>query len=264
MTGIEWTAIITFALLGSVGHCIGMCGGFIVTYTTAKVRPEHGKIQSAFYHFLYNIGRVTSYTAMGALFGLFGSLWDVSPLTRAIMFAVAGVMMILMGLSFAGKLKFLTSIEVPITNFRWFKKVFTAQLGSSSPRSFYVLGVLNGLFPCGLVYTMLVTATTTQSALYGAVVMAVFGLFTIPTLFSFAYVVGLFSQTKFRSVMIQLAAITVIGFGGWTVVKAYMQFDYWLNTPTVKQTEDAKNMKCGAGKCGAGRCGMGKCGSREP
>jgi len=238
VTSIEWTAIITFALLGSIGHCIGMCGGFIVTYTTAKLKPQFSKARSAYYHFLYNIGRVTTYTFFGALFGYFGSLWDVGPLARATMFAVAGVMMILMGLSFAGKLKFLTSIEVPITHYSWFKRVFTAQLTSATPMSFYVLGVLNGLFPCGLVYTMLVTATTTQSALYGAAVMAIFGLFTIPTLFTFAYVVGFFSQTKFRSVMIQLAAVTVIAFGGWTLMKAYLQFDYWYNTPKAKQQVD--------------------------
>ena len=240
MTGIEWTAIITFALLGSVGHCIGMCGGFIVTYTTAKIKPKFSKTQSAFYHFLYNTGRVTTYTVMGALFGYFGSFWDVSPLARSFMYAVAGVMMVLMGLSFAGKLKFLTSIEVPITHYSWFKRVFTAQLTSATPMSFYILGILNGLFPCGLVYTMLVTATTTQSALYGAAVMAIFGVFTIPTLFSFAYIVGFFSQTKFRSVMIQLAALTVIAFGGWTLMKAYLQFDYWLNAPEYRKALETK------------------------
>ena len=245
MTGLEWTAIITFALLGSVGHCIGMCGGFIVTYTTAKLKPQFSKARSALYHFLYNIGRVTTYTLMGAVFGYFGSLWDVGPLARASMFAVAGVMMILMGLSFAGKLKLLTSIEIPITNYSWFKRIFTAQLTSATPASFYMLGILNGLFPCGLVYTMLVTATTTQSALYGAVVMALFGLFTIPTLFSFAYVIGFFSQTKFRSVMIQLAAVTVIAFGGWTLMKAYLQFASWMHTHESRvQAELAPSMTC--------------------
>lgn len=228
INGIEFTAIITFALLGSIGHCIGMCGGFIVTYTTAKMKPHYSKTRSAFYHLLYNLGRVVTYTIMGAMFGAFGSLWDFSLLPSAVMFAVAGLMMILMGLSFAGKLKFLTSIEVPISQYAWFKKIFTAQLTSATPMSFFILGLLNGLFPCGLVYTMLVTATTTQSALYGALVMAIFGVFTIPTLFSFAYVVGVFSQTKFRSVMIQLAAVTVIAFGIWTLLKAYLQFENWI------------------------------------
>lgn len=263
MNGIEFTAIITFALLGSIGHCIGMCGGFIVTYTTAKIKPEQQKFTQATYHLFYNFGRVVTYTLLGSLFGYFGSLWDISPLTRAIMFAIAGVMMILMGLSFAGKLKFLTSIEYPITRQSWFKKIFTSQLTSAKPSSFFTLGLLNGLFPCGLVYTMLVTATTTQSAMWGAVVMAIFGLFTIPALFSFAFAVGLFSQTRFRSLMIQFAAITIIVFGGWTLMKAYMQFDYWKNTSFEQQAKDAQSMgKCGAGKCGAGRCGMGKCGAK--
>jgi len=264
MNGIEFTAIITFALLGSIGHCIGMCGGFIVTYTTAKIKPEQNKFTQSTYHLFYNLGRVATYTALGALFGYFGSLWDISPLARAIMFAIAGVMMILMGLSFAGKLKFLTSIEYPITRQPWFKKVFTSQLKSAKPSSFFTLGLLNGLFPCGLVYTMLVTATTTQSALWGAIVMAIFGIFTIPALFSFAFAVGLFSQTRFRSLMIQFAAVTIIIFGGWTLMKAYMQFDYWKNTSIEQQVEDAGQMgKCGAGKCGAGKCGMGKCGSQS-
>jgi uncharacterized protein len=262
MNGIEFTAIITFALLGSVGHCIGMCGGFIVTYTTAKIKPEQNKFTQSTYHLFYNLGRVATYVTLGALFGYFGSLWDISPLARAIMFAIAGVMMILMGLSFAGKLKFLTSIEYPITRHSWFKKIFTSQLKSAKPSSFFTLGLLNGLFPCGLVYTMLVTATTTQSALWGAIVMAIFGLFTIPSLFSLAFAVGLFSQTRFRSLMIQFAAITIIVFGGWTLMKAYMQLDYWKNTSVEQQVKDAQEMgKCGAGKCGAGKCGMGKCGS---
>jgi len=276
MNGIEFTAIITFALLGSIGHCIGMCGGFIVTYTTAKIKPEQNKFTQSTYHLLYNLGRVVTYTALGTLFGYFGSLWDISPLARAIMFAIAGVMMILMGLSFAGKLKFLTSIEYPITRQPWFKKVFTSQLKSAKPSSFFTLGLLNGLFPCGLVYTMLVTATTTQSALWGAVVMAIFGIFTIPALFSFAFAVGLFSQTRFRSLMIQFAAVTIIVFGGWTLMKAYMQFDYWKNTSIEQQVKDAE--KCGMGKCGAQssekadnksvkkesmKCGSGKCGSEK-
>lgn len=237
MENIELLAIISFALLGSIGHCIGMCGGFILTYTTAKIKPEQTKLSQSTYHFLYNAGRVVSYTVLGALFGYFGSLWDITPLTRAIMFTIAGVLMILMGLSFAGKLKFLTLIEYPISKHLWFKKIFTTQLNSATPISFFILGLLNGLVPCGLVYTMLVTATTTESALYGALVMFVFGLFTIPALFSFAFIVGLFSQSRFRKTMIYLAAITVIAYGGWTLMKAYAQYDYYKNNSISKPLE---------------------------
>lgn len=234
MHNIELLAIISFALLGSIGHCIGMCGGFIVTYTTAKIKPEQSKLSQATYHFIYNFGRVSAYTILGALFGYFGSLWDVTPLARAILFLIAGTLMIVMGLSFAGKLKFLTSIEYSLTQFAWFKKLFTSQLGANTVKSFFILGFLNGLLPCGLVYTMLVTATTTESMLFGAIVMFIFGVFTIPSLFSFAYVVGLFSQNKFRQTMIQLASITVIVFGVWTLNKAYVQYQFYSGkTPSA-------------------------------
>ncbi len=262
MNAIELTTIISFALLGSVGHCIGMCGGFVLTYTTAKINPNMSKRQQSIYHGLYNIGRVVSYMILGAVFGYFGSLWDISPLARALMFGFAGVLMILMGISFAGGSKFLTSLEYPIAQQGWFKRIFSAQLRTPTAKSFFVLGMLNGLVPCGLVYTMLVTATTTQSALWGAAVMGIFGIFTIPTLFSLAFVVGLFSQNRFRQTMIQFAALTIILFGGWTLMKAYMQFDYYLNTSVEKKVKDgAVNMKCGSDmKCAAGKCGMGKCG----
>ena len=263
MNYIEFSTIITFALLGSIGHCIGMCGGFIVTYSAAKIAPNSSKLSQSTYHLLYNIGRISTYTLFGALFGYFGSLWSITPMTRAIMFLIAGILMIMMGLSFAGKLRFLNSIEYPITKHQWFKNIFTAQLKANTPLSFYILGALNGLVPCGLVYTMLVTASTSQSALLGALIMLLFGIFTIPALFSFAMIVGLFSQSKFRSIMIQLAAITVILFGFWTIYKAYLQFDYSRNTSSLQKKIDEKEMgKCGANKCGAGRCGMGKCGAK--
>ena len=264
MNAIELTAIISFAFLGSIGHCIGMCGGFIMTYTMAKVKPDNSKFTQSLYHLSYNIGRVTTYTTLGALFGYFGSLWEINPLVRSIMFTLAGVLMVVMGLSFAGKLKFLNSIEIPISNYSWFKRIFMYQMNSGNKSSFFILGMLNGLFPCGLVYTMLVTAATTSSAFYGALVMFIFGIFTIPTLFTFAFVVSLFSGQKFRALMIQLAALTVIIFGIWTIYKAYLQFDFWYNTNKEVEKVVPTQMKCGpAMKCEAGKCGTGKCGSSQ-
>ena len=96
-----------------------------------------------------------------------------------------------------------------------------------SAKSFFILGMLNGLVPCGLVYTMLVTATTTESMFLGGFVMFIFGIFTIPALFSFAYIAGIVAQNRFRYVMIQLASIIIIMYGGWTLLKAYNQYEHW-------------------------------------
>ena len=263
MSYAEIAAIISFAFLGSLGHCVGMCGGFVISYTTAKIDPSQNKAKQSLYHFMYNIGRVSSYTLLGALFGYFGSLWDVGALERSIMLLVSGSLMILMGLSFAGKLKFLTYLEVPINKIPLFKKIYTFSLGSKSVSSFFTLGVLNGLIPCGLVYIMLVTSISTASALYGAFVMFVFGLFTMPTMFTLGFLLGQLNVSKYRKLMLNLASISVILFGSWTLFKAYKQYDYYVNTPKETLLKDKQEMKCGAGKCGAGKCGMGKCGSQE-
>ena len=81
--------------------------------------------------------------------------------------------------------------------------------------------MLNGLLPCGFVYFFAVTAASTTSALWGAVVMLVFGLSTIPALFSFGFFVGLFQHFNFRGLMVKLASIMVIGYGLFTLYNGY-------------------------------------------
>ena len=247
---LELLAILAFGFFGSLGHCIGMCGGFIVSYTTAKMDSATSKAFQAQGHAFYNLGRISSYTLLGALFGFFGSLWEATPIMRTIMFGFSGLLMILMGLSLSGRLKFLSYLEYPITQKKWFKKLFFSQLNSKSRLSFYTLGALNGFFPCGLVYTMLVTAIATKSAMLGAGVMLVFGISTIPTLFSLGFLVGFISQNRFRHIMIEISSLIIVIYGGWTLYKAYANYDIYLHPI------ENSSMKCGTGKCSFGKCGF--------
>lgn len=247
---LELLAIFAFGFFGSLGHCIGMCGGFIVSYTTAKMDPSSSRISQASGHSFYNIGRISAYTILGALFGFFGSLWEATPMMRMIMFGVSGLLMIIMGLSLSGKLNFLSYIEFPITKVEWFKKIFFAQLNSKSKLSFYILGFLNGFFPCGLVYTMLITAVSTKSMLLGAGVMFLFGLSTVPTLFSLGFLVGFISQNRFRHIMLEISSLIIILYGGWTLYKSYINYTMYLSPI------ENSSMKCGTGKCGTGKCGV--------
>lgn len=235
MQTIDYLAILQFGILGSLGHCIGMCGGFIVSYTSAKIDPHSSKISQSMYHLLYNSGRISSYVLLGVLFGAFGSLWEATPLMRGILFGFAGLLMILMGFSLAGKLKFLNTIEYGLTEKKWYRKLFTKLITASNKRSFYFLGMLNGFFPCGLVYAALVWAMATGSILGGALVMLIFGLSTVPTLFSFGFFVGLLKQISFRNLMVQLAALTIVVYGSWTLVKSYNNLDKHFNPPKVEK-----------------------------
>jgi sulfite exporter TauE/SafE len=129
--------------------------------------------------------------------------------------------MILAGLSLLGKLSFLSKLEHSFSQTKWYQDVFRHVLRSKSLYSFYILGLLNGLLPCCLVYFFAVTAASTGSPLWGALVMLIFGLSTIPALFGLGFFTQLLNQSSLRKVMMNLAAVIVILFGIYTIYRGY-------------------------------------------
>jgi len=121
---IDFLTIATIAFLGSFGHCIGMCGGIVVAYSSAKIDSNWNKTKQSLSHILYSFGRITTYTILGALFGYLGGVATFSHTTNGILFFIAGIIMVLTGLSLLGKLKFLTALEHSISNSSWYQKSF--------------------------------------------------------------------------------------------------------------------------------------------
>ena len=228
METISIISIITIAFLGSFGHCVGMCGGIVIAYSSTKIKSDWTKKIQAIAHLLYSFGRVTTYTILGALFGLVGGVVTFDNLTSGIFLIITGFMMVLVGLSLMGKIKFLTILEHSCSKSPLYQSTFKSLLGSQSLFSFYLLGMLNGLLPCGFVYVFAITAASTGSALWGAFVMLIFGLSTIPALFSLGFFVGLFKQSNMRDLFIKLASFLVIAFG---IYIAYLGYEY-LSDPT--------------------------------
>ncbi|MDQ1340075.1 MAG: uncharacterized protein QG567_1232 [Campylobacterota bacterium] len=221
MEAIELISIITIAFLGSFGHCIGMCGGIVIAYTNAKIGDDWSRKKEIAAHVLYSFGRIFTYAVLGAIFGYLGSVVKFGNDTNGILFVIAGVVMILAGLSLMGKMKFLSFIEHSVSNSGWYRSSFRKFLSSKSLYSFFVIGVLNGLLPCGFVYFFAITAASTASPFYGAVVMMIFGLSTIPALLSLGLFAGLLKKIKFRNIMMTIASILVVGYGLLTVYKGY-------------------------------------------
>ncbi len=213
MDGVNLLSITTIAFIGSFGHCVGMCGGIVLAYTGAKVKPQWSSVHQSTVHLSYSFGRITTYAVLGALFGYLGSVATFSGYTVGALFLFAGVVMILTGLSIMGKVKFLPLIEHSVMKSSWYQKSFKALMSNSSIFSFYLLGMINGLLPCGFVYFFAVTAASTLSPLWGAVVMLIFGLSTVPALFGLGFFTGLMQKGRFRKTMITMASIAVIIYG---------------------------------------------------
>jgi uncharacterized protein len=220
MGNIDLIIILTTAFLGSVGHCIGMCGGIVVAYSSSKIDQKSSYWQQTYSHLAYNFGRVTTYAILGALFGLAGQVLAFTPTTKGVLFVITGILMILAGLSLIGNIKFLNSAEWSVSKYAWYQNSFRKLMSTKTYGSFFLLGMLNGIIPCGLVYSFAIFAASTANPLGGALVMATFGLATIPALFFLGFITKFLQKGSLRTTMMKLAAILVIVYGVLPLQKA--------------------------------------------
>jgi sulfite exporter TauE/SafE len=182
-------ALVT-GVLGGFGHCIGMCGPLVASYALVRAtRPQPIFLRMA-PHLLYNMGRITTYGLIGGIMGLSGSFVNVAGRLAGIqnvVAVVAGVMMIFMGLSIAGIAGTTAWIEKHnLSVLRTSQRV----LASSSTLRYYPLGLLLGLLPCGLSYTVFIASAGTGGLLPGMLTALLFGLGTLPALLAFGAVMS--------------------------------------------------------------------------
>src|SRR5690606_21310182 len=171
-------------LLGLTGsaHCLGMCGGIGAALGVATPRKRVPMALS------YNFGRIFSYALLGAIAGgavqWFGA--SAQPLLPSIglwLRTVAGLLIIAMGLYVGGwwfGLTYLERIGVPL--WRRIQPLTRQLLPPRSLPAAWMLGILWGFLPCGLIYSMLSWAAVHGNAVDSAQLMAVFGLGTLPAM----------------------------------------------------------------------------------
>jgi uncharacterized protein len=164
-----WTAFI-LGLGGSL-HCAGMCGPL------ALAVPASGNGAPGFLlgRLAYNLGRILTYCLLGLLFGLVGKALWLAGVQRWLSIGLG--VTLLVGLFASRKLVLWQPITALVN---WLKKHMSALLRRRSFAALGVLGLLNGLLPCGLVYVACAGATATSGVLAGAQYMAAFGAGTVP------------------------------------------------------------------------------------
>lgn len=208
---------LAMGFLGS-SHCVGMCGGIAGALSTVT-EPGARRSDALLRSLANNAGRIASYGTAGAVAGRFGA--TLAGLAGANgMFALRGVAALLIvaaGLHVAGWSSALLKLEV--VGGRVWRHLAPLARRARAARSLpaaLAFGALWGWLPCGLVYSALVVAAASGSALHGALVMAGFGVGTLPaTLAIGAFAGG--SRRLLRSPAARRAAgLAVIAFGVWT------------------------------------------------
>jgi len=227
MSSIETIYLILFTSGFTVGfgHCIGMCGP-IVASLSLSLKGRSVIVP----HLFYNAGRITTYGFLGGVMGATGSFTLVSAsiasLQKTVMI-LAGILIIVMGLAMAGWIP-LGSIFGDYCNPEWLlSRGFRKLTETKSTFTYFPLGMLLGLLPCGPVYTALITSaragmevqSTFKGLLIGAGLMLSFGLGTVPSLLVVAKLADL-GWLKRRDVIYKISSVLMIIVGIYFVIKA--------------------------------------------
>ncbi len=203
-----WTGFIV-GFVGSL-HCVGMCGPIALAlpvFGESKLSVLAGRL-------LYNLGRIVTYSILGALFGLFGSRIVLFGLQQDVSIAI-GVLILLYVLiprkikTRVSELKFYSAI----VNF--LKVNFSKLISKRTNKSLFTIGLLNGLLPCGFVYVGIAGAVSTSGWIEGALYMALFGLGTTPIMLATALlgkVINFNIRAKINKLIPAFAAIFAVLF----------------------------------------------------
>lgn len=201
--------------LVSSAHCIGMCGGIMGALTMAI--PAQAKTARWMILVAYNIGRISSYTLMGVLAGLFAEQFAAVG-GGAILRVLAGTLLIAMGLYLADWWRGLTKLET-VGRYLW---VYIQPIGkrlmpvNNLPKAL-LLGALWGWLPCGLVYAALAVAMTQPAPALAGTAMFAFGVGTLPAVLAAGIAAHQLTRIlQQRKVRIGLAIIIIV-FGVWTI-----------------------------------------------
>ncbi|MDR3301873.1 MAG: sulfite exporter TauE/SafE family protein, partial [Spirochaetaceae bacterium] len=242
--GMNYGMLFIIGLITSV-HCLAMCGGinlsqclgnrgYDANYSDTPVislgSNEEYQSKTSFPvprspfpslllpSILYNGGRVVSYTIVGALVGALGSVFTISGSLQGIVQIIAGVFMVVMGINMLGFFPALRKLNIPMPKL-FAKRIEAEKEKHGNP---LLIGLLNGLMPCGPLQAMQLYALSTGSPIAGAVSMFLFSAGTVPLMFAFGAVSSLLSK-RFTARVMKAGAILVAVLGltmftnGWSL-----------------------------------------------
>ncbi|MDR1000429.1 MAG: sulfite exporter TauE/SafE family protein [Clostridiales bacterium] len=217
-TQMGYGMLFVMGLITSV-HCVAMCGGINLSQCIQQGGARSNSRNDALRpSFLYNLGRVVSYTAVGFVVGALGSVITFSNVFQGVLKLMAGVFMVIMGVNMMGMFPSLRKFT-PRMPKRFARKINEEKDKQNSP---LIIGLLNGLMPCGPLQAMQIYALSTGNAFAGAFSMFVFSIGTVPLMFG----LGAFSTIlsgRFKKKVMAVGAILVVVMGlsmlsqGWSL-----------------------------------------------
>ena len=202
---MEFISALILGLIGSF-HCIGMCGPIAIALPL-KTDNWGARISSGL---LYNIGRTTTYGILGAIFGLVGKGLSLGGLQQWASIGIGAIMVLSVLFPFMFK-----KVNIEKATYGMVSKLkglFGKMFMIRSYGSLFVIGILNGFLPCGLVYIAIAGAIVSGDMVDGIIYMAIFGLGTIPIMLSLS-LLGNIVSIRFRNKVRRIIPVFIMLIG---------------------------------------------------
>ncbi len=228
--------ILTGLILGFLGsfHCLGMCGPLALA-----IPSEPDRRNASF--LLYISGKSLTYSLLGLFFGIAGQSFILAGFQQTLSIGMGVIILI----AAAFPLRFEKLIkELPFygSAIKQIQRYFGEFLRKNGMKSAFMIGMLNGLLPCGLIYMALAGAAGTGQALTGAMFMASFGMGTVPAL---ALVVMVSGRLKSGFVPLMKKAIPLFGFTlGLMLILRGLNLNIPFLSPALKQSSNHNSVVC--------------------
>ena len=167
---------LTLGLLGSL-HCVGMCGPIALALPVVN-NTFWGRFKGIIF---YNTGRIVTYGALGLVFGFLGKTFVIAGYQQSLSIALGILILLVLFLqsSNGAGSKFTAMAYKPVAKL---KSALGKLFAKKNYGSLFSIGLLNGLLPCGLVYTGIAGAIAVADPFRAALFMALFGLGTVPAM----------------------------------------------------------------------------------
>jgi len=181
-----WTAL-AIGFFGSF-HCIGMCGPIAL----ALPGGNGSRFSLIVGRVLYNLGRIVTYGFLGAVFGLIAHSIALAGFQRAVsvLLGLSIIAAVIVQSNYLAGIKRILKIEA---FFNWIKNSISTQFRKRGMSTLFIIGMLNGVLPCGFVYVGLAGSLTTGSVFEGMLFMVLFGAGTFPAMLAMSLAPGLIS-----------------------------------------------------------------------
>jgi len=204
-----WPAIISGFTLGAAGslHCIGMCGPLSLALPTHQL----SRVQKFVSILMYQFGRIITYSTLGLLFGLAGRRIYISGYQQWFSIALGIIVLGLAAFYFIGK----RTVQFSFFNRFYFtvQKIIGRLLKTSKgPGGFLLIGMANGLLPCGMVYVAIAATLSFTEVIQSVSFMTMFGAGTLPAMMLVAYA-GQFTTLEARQTLRKMVPLFVMAMG---------------------------------------------------